>query len=168
MYGNFFVKNLKPFDQENKILEIIKSSIDDKVWWTAKNNNGVLTFVKDKPLGSFYLARLKRFPEIVNELLKVYPETIVENSYITKCLPRYNMIPHIDPNRNTAIVIPLGSNKGKISFYKNKYKLYTHVYKGPTLTKVNILHSAENNSDETRYGITLEVPGSYYKNYLKY
>lgn len=168
MYGRFFAKDLKPFSQEDKVLDIIKSA-GDKVWWTAKNNDdGSLTFVKDKPDGGFYLSRLKRFPVIVEEILKIYPEAMIENSYVTRCLPYYKMVPHIDPNRHTAIIIPLGNNKGKISFYKNKIKLYTHTYVGPALTRVDILHSAENYSDEMRYGITIEVPGSYYKNYLNY
>ena len=78
------------------------------------------------------------------------------------------MVPHIDPNRTTAIIIPLGNNKGKISFYFKKFKLFTYTYKSPTLTRVNILHSAENDSDQIRYSVTLEVPGSYWTNVIKY
>jgi hypothetical protein len=74
------------------------------------------------------------------------------------------MIPHIDANRTTALIIPLGFNKGKISFYLGKKKIYTHVYNNPTLTRVNILHSAENDSTENRYSITIELAGSYWKN----
>lgn len=168
MYGQLFAKNLAPFEQEERVLETIVSA-GDKIWWTARNNaDGSLTFVKDKPAGGFYLARLKRFPDIIAELLKIYPDAMIDNSYITKCLPHYHMVPHIDPGRRTAIIIPLGNNKGKISFYYKGIKLYTHQYTGPALTRVNILHSAENHSDQFRYGITIEVPGSYLDNYRKY
>ena len=167
MYGKIYCKELPPLGSEESILAEIKEA-GEKIWWTARNNeDGTLTFVKDKPNGGFYLSRLKRFPKIVDAILSAYPDAIIENSYVTKCLPNYKMIPHIDPNRTTAIIIPLGENKGKISFYYKNKKLYTHTYQGPTMTRVNILHSAENDSNEDRYAITIEVPGGYFSNYLR-
>ena len=167
MYGKLYCKELDPLGSEDDILDEIKSA-GENIWWTARNNDdGTLTFVKDKPNGGFYLCRLKRFPSIISAVLKSYPDAIIENSYVTKCLPNYHMIPHIDPNRTTAIIVPLGTNKGKISFYYKKLKLYTHTYRCPTMTRVNILHSAENDSEEVRYAITIEVPGSYFSNYFK-
>lgn len=166
MFQWLFCKNLNQFDQN--FLEEIKNS-NTNVWWTAKNNSdGSLTFVKNKPEAQFYMARLKHFPKIVQKILEIYPNTIIDNSYATKCFPGYHMVPHIDPNRTTAIIVPLGTNKGKISFYKEKNKVHTHTYIGPTLTRVNILHSAENDSQEIRYSLTLEVPGSYLKNFFRY
>ncbi len=167
MYGKLYCKELDSLGCEESLLSEIKEA-GEKIWWTARNNeDGTLTFVKDKPAGGFYLARLKRFPRIVESILAAYPDAIIENSYITKCLPKYHMVPHVDPGRTTAIIIPLGENKGRISFYYKEFKLYTHTYNGPTMTRVNILHSAENDSDENRYAITIEVPGSYLSNYFK-
>lgn len=167
MYNKLFCKELPVLGCESELLEEIKGA-GDKIWWTAKNNpDGTLTFVKDKPNGGFYLSRLKRFPKLVEAILSAYPDAIIDNSYATKCLPNYRMVPHIDPNRTTAIIIPLGENKGKISFYYKNIKLYTHTYRGPTMTRVDILHSAENDSDSSRYAITIEVPGGYASNYFR-
>ena len=166
MYKHIFCKELTPIVGENEFLDSIK---DNKLWWTAKNNaDGSLTFVADKPDAGFYMSRLKRFPNIVKAVLDAYPDAMIENSYVTKCLPGYHMIPHVDANRTTAIIIPLGNNKGKISYYFKKWKIFTHTYQTPTLTRVNILHSAENDSEESRYSITIEVPGSYRTNFFKY
>jgi hypothetical protein len=166
MYKNIFCKDLPELGVEQELLSEVLDA-GDKIWWTAKNNSdGSLTFVKDKPSGGFYLSRLKRFPNAVKSILDFYPDAIIENSYFTKCLPNYTMIPHIDPGRHTAIIVPLGSNMGRISFYYKDFKLYTHTYKGPTLTRVNILHSAENTSNVPRYALTIEVPGSYFRNYI--
>ncbi len=167
MYGKLYCKELSPLGCEDSLLSEIKNA-GEKIWWTARNNpDGTLTFVKDKPDGGFYLCRLKRFPKIVEAVLSAYPDAIIENSYVTRCLPNYHMIPHIDPGRTTAIIIPLGENKGKISFYYKGLKLYTHTYRGPTMTRVNILHSAENDSESDRYAITIEVPGGYAYNYFR-
>ncbi len=166
MYNKIFCKELNSIGDESEFLDSVK---DNKLWWTAKNNeDNSLSFVADKPDAGFYMSRLKRFPNIVKFVLDAYPDAIIQNSYVTKCLPGYHMIPHIDANRTTAIVIPLGSNKGKISFYFKKWKILTHTYRSPTLIRVNMLHSAENDSTEDRYSITVEVPGSYLENYFKY
>ena len=164
MYSKLFCKEISPIDCEQEFLETIKSA-GDKIWWTAKNNpDGSLTFVKNKPNAGFFMARLTKFPSIADRIKTLYPTANLENSYATKCLPGYHMIPHIDANRTTALIIPLGLNKGKISFYLGKKKIYTHTYNNPTLTRVNILHSAENDSVENRYSITIELTGSYWKN----
>jgi hypothetical protein len=166
MYSKLFCKELAPIGNEG---EFIDSIAKNKMWWTAKNNDdGSLTFVADKPNAGFYMARLKKFPNIVNAVLEAYPDAIIDNSYVTKCLPGYHMVPHVDANRTTAIIIPLGDNKGKISYYFKNYKIFTHTYRGPTLTRVNMLHSAENDSEKNRYSITIEVPGSYRSNFFKY
>jgi len=164
MYSKIFCKELAPIGNEQEFLDSIKAN---KMWWTAKNNDdGSLTFVADKPNAGFYMARLKKFPNIVKAVLEAYPDAMIDNSYVTKCLPHYHMIPHVDANRTTAIIVPLGNNKGKISFYYKKFKLYTHTYRAPTMTRVNMLHSAENDSDEDRYSITIEVPRGYLANYF--
>jgi hypothetical protein len=64
--------------------------------------------------------------------------------------------------------VPLGHNKGKLSYYVMGKKILTHVYTGPVLSKVNWYHSAENDSVDIRYSITLEIPGSFLSNYFKY
>lgn len=166
MIDSLFFKRLGCEVPEQEWLEQIKNS-KQNIWWTAVNQpDGTLKFVIDKPNSQFYLAKLVKFPNIVEHLQSLFPDLIVENSYITKCAPHYHMVPHIDPGRQTAIIIPLGHNKGKLSFYFFGKKVYSLDYSGPTLTRVNINHSAENDSDDIRYGITIEVPGSYFTNYL--
>lgn len=166
MYNRFFCKALKDFDQD--WLSQIASSTE-KIWWTAKNNaDGSLIFVKNKPNARFYMAKLHHFPNIVDKILEQYPYAMIKNSYVTKCFPGHHMVPHIDPNRTTAIIVPLGNNKGKLSYYLWNKKIMTHAYKGPVLSRVNWMHSAENDSDQIRYGLTLEVPGSYLSNFFKY
>jgi hypothetical protein len=165
-----FYKHLKQFDvPEELFLKEIKSS-KNKLWFTAKNNsdNYDLNFVKDKPDGAFYLSRLKNFPNICEYIEKNIPNVIVKNSYVTKCNPRYAMNKHIDTNRETAIIIPLGENKGILNYYYKDFLISTCVYKGPTLSRVNVVHSAVNTSDEYRYSITVEISGSYFNNFFKY
>jgi hypothetical protein len=152
---------------ENQFLdEILKTRA---VWFTAINNDdGSLTFVKDKPDGQFYMARLTKFKNLSKTISTLYPTANQENSYVTKCLPGYHMIPHKDANRETALIIPLGKNKGKISYYLFGHKIITHTYTGPLLSRVDVNHSAENDSEEIRYSITLEIPGSYCSNLIKF
>jgi hypothetical protein len=164
----FFYKNLKSFSvPEDEFLDEIKSS--DVVWFTAKNqDNYDLNFVKDKSNGNFYLSKLKNFPKIKEFVEKNIPNSVVKNSYITRCNPRYTMEKHIDANRETAIIIPLGSNKGILNFYYKNIIISSCKYRGPILSRVDVIHSAENTSDEVRYSISVEVTGSYFHNFFKY
>ncbi len=168
MISYFFAKHLNYNINEDLCYNEI-SSAPRKYWFTAKNeDDGSLKFVSDKEDCQFYVARITKFPDTLNEVLKFVPDIMIKNSYVTKCAPGYSMEPHIDPNRETAIIIPLGNNKGDISFYYGGKKVYTYDYKGPTLTRVGINHSATNPSTtDYRYGITVEVPGSYLANFLK-
>ena len=168
MISYLFAKQLDyNIDEDICYNEII--SAPRKFWFTAKNKeDGKLQFVGDKEDCQFYVAKIAKFPNTLNEILKYIPDVMVKNSYVTKCAPGYSMEPHIDPNRETAIIIPLGSNKGNISFFYRGSRIYTYAYKGPTLTRVGIYHSATNPSvTDYRYGITVEVPGSYLANFLK-
>ena len=162
-----FLKELNFQVNEQTCYEEIVSK-GKSIWFTAKNNpGGSLEFVKDKEGCQFYLARLSKFPLTLAEIKKHIPDVNVENSYVTKCFPGYSMIPHKDANRSTAIIMPLGNNKGKIDFFLFGKKVHTHIYTGPTLTRVDINHSAVNASDTIRYSITVEVPNSYLNNYFK-
>lgn len=154
---------------EDVFLNEIKNS-KNKIWFTAKSNdkNYDLNFVKNKSNGSFYLSRLKNFPLISEFIEKNIPNVILKNSYVTKCDPGYSMEKHIDTGRETAIIIPLGNNKGLLNYYYKNFLVSTCRYKGPTLSRVNVVHSATNNSNEFRYSITVEVSGSYLKNFFKY
>ncbi len=160
-----FYYKLKKFNiqlEETFLEEILATR---SIWFTAVNNpDGSLTFVKDKPDGQFYMARLTKFKKLSKTLAQLFPTANQENSYVTKCLPGYHMVPHKDANRQTALIIPLGKNKGKLSYYFFGKKLLTHNYTGPLLSRVDIDHSAENDSDQIRYSITLEMPGSYLSN----
>lgn len=168
MFSSLFLKPLGISIDEVSCLKEIESK-GRAVWFTAKNNaDGSLDFVKDKEDCQFYLGRIKKFPNTLAEVQKVIPDLIVENSYVTKCFPGYTMIPHIDAGRKTAIIIPLGDNKGNISFYLAGKKVHTHTYHGATMTRVDVMHSAENPSDKIRYSITVEIPGAYLRNYLRY
>lgn len=167
MLSFLFLKELEfQLDEQACYDEIISKG--RSVWFTAKNNpDGSLEFVKDKEGCQFYLGRLSKFPVTLSEVSKYIPDVNVENSYVTKCLPGYSMVPHKDANRSTAVIMPLGDNKGKIDFFICGKKVHTHVYSGPTLTRVDVDHSAVNTSNKIRYGITVEVPGSYLSNRLK-
>lgn len=167
MFSKIFCKEVSPIDCEDEFLNLVKAA-GEKIWWTAVNNpDGSLTFVKTKPNAGFFMARITKFPKIAEKIREMYPTVVLENSYITKTLPGYHMIPHVDANRTTALIIPLGQNKGKISFYYRDKKVYTHSYQQPTLTRVSVLHSAENDSSENRYSITIELSGSYWLNLFK-
>lgn len=164
-----FYKHLTGFSfPEDEFLESIIDS-NKKLWFAAKNEkNYELKFVKDKKDCGFYLARIKNFSNIVQSVCRCIPNAIIENSYITKCSPGYAMEKHIDSNRKTAIIIPLGKNKGILNFYYKKFKISTCRYRGPTLTRVDIVHSAVNVSEDYRYSITIEIAESYFRNFFKY
>lgn len=160
------IKNFDSALEEEFLNEILTTKA---VWFTAVNHDdGSLTFVKDKPDAKFYMARLTKFKNLSKIISKLYPTANQENSYVTKCLPGYHMIPHKDANRETALIIPLGNNKGKLSYYFFGKKVITHNYKKPLLSRVDLFHSAENDSDQVRYSITLELPGSYFSNLISF
>ena len=165
----FLYKKLNSISQETEELfltEVLNSKV---VWFTAVNlPGGALEFVRDKPDAQFFMARLTKFKQLSKIISEKYPEANLENSYATRCFPGYHMIPHIDANRQTALIIPLGTNKGKLSYYFFGKKLISHTYTGPLLSRVDRYHSAENDSPDIRYSITLESPGSFITNYLKY
>ena len=165
----FFFKKLNPIgpEVENMLLSEVLST--KSIWFTAKNlDDGSLEFVLNKPDGQFYMSRLTKFTNLIDKITELYPEANLKNSYITRCMPGYHMVPHIDANRKTALIIPLGNNKGKLSYYVFGTKIMTHTYTGPLLSRVDRYHSAENDSPNIRYSITLEIPGSFLSNYFKY
>jgi len=166
MFGTLLTKNLTPLAStlEDAFLEEIKNS-KSYYWITADGMpDGSIGFMKDREGAGFFTARLKRFPKIVEVIKQLYPHVNVNNSYVTKMLPRYVMKMHIDKNRDTAILIPLGSNKGQLTHAMYGFKFNTHTYTGPTLARVDIPHSANNSSDEIRYALTLETPGTFKEN----
>jgi len=170
MFSKSFIKPLSLIDYhiEQDFIDEIKDA-KKSAWMTAvQHKDGSIDFVKDKPNAGFFTARLKKFPNIVKMISNVYPDVVIEHSYVTKLLPGYRMLPHIDKNRDTAILIPLGDNKGEIEFRVLGFKIHTHQYNGPTLARVDIVHSANNTSDEIRYALTLEVPGTFKENLDKY
>lgn len=133
-----------------------------------QNADGSITFIHDKPDAGFFIARLKKFPNIVRQVLDLFPEVVIENSYATKLMPGYNMLSHVDKNRTTAIIVPLGLNKGELVHKIFGFTVNTHLYTSPTLSRVDVHHGANNNSDQIRYALTVEVPGTFYQNYSKY
>lgn len=167
MLSHIFCKPLKDQDPDfDYMSEVLSKKV---IWWTAVDNpDGSLTFVKNKPDAKFFMTRITSFPKILEKMKSMYPEMVIETSYVTKCMPNYSMVPHVDANRSTAIITPIGPNKGNLSFYLANKKVYTHVYTGPVLARISAMHSAENYSPDIRYSITIGMPGTYWQNYLKY
>lgn len=166
MFGNLLTYNLKPIDSvvEDDFITDIKNS-RNSIWIAADGmSDGTIGFVRDKGNAGFLTAKLKRFPNIVTMIRQLYPNVNIDNSYVTQLKPRYVMKMHTDKNRDTAILLPLGLNKGELTHSLLGFKFNTHVYAGPTLARVDIPHSASNTSDEIRYALTLEVPGSFREN----
>lgn len=162
-----FYYKLKNFDTALEDVFLNEILNTRSIWFTALNNpDGSLTFVKDKPDGKFYMARLTKFKKLSAKITELFPTANQDNSYVTKCLPGYHMVPHKDANRQTALIIPLGTNKGKLSYYLFGQKILTHSYTGPLLSRVDVDHSAENDSEDIRYSITLELPGTYLSNLI--
>lgn len=171
MFSTSFFKTITPISPmiEQTFIEEIES-VNSKVWFSAlQHPDGSIDFVKNNPNSGFYTATLRRFPNIVNYISQQYPDVVIKNSYVTKMLPGYCMKPHIDKNRDTVILMPLGENKGEIDFYILNFKCHTHVYTCPILARVDKLHAANNTSTDTiRYALTLEIPGTYNENKHKY
>lgn len=170
MLSSLFFKPLKslPIEVEQSFTEEIVNS-RKSIWLSARQHDGgSIDFVKENTESGFYTARLKRFPNIVQYLRLHYPDVVIEHSYVTKLLPGYHMKPHIDKNRDTAILMPLGTNKGEIEFYQFGIKIHTHEYNSPIIARVDKVHGANNTSDDIRYALTLEVSGLFKENKDKY
>jgi hypothetical protein len=113
------------------------------------------------------VAKLIKFPITLDEVKKIIPDVIVENSYILRLPPNQTQHPHVDIGRKTTINVPLGENKGSISYFLFNRKIFTYEYTGPTLTRVNFKHSGINTSTtDFRYLISIDIPGNYFKNFL--
>ena len=164
----YFKKLSSKLNEDFALNEIMSCS--KNVWWGASDEykNGTPVFNKGTTQTKFFMSRIENFPDLTAELIKLYPCIVVKNSYVTKCKPRYQMIPHIDKGRSTAIIMPLGKNKGQLCFYQGSQVVRTVNYTSPILANVSKMHSAINNSDTDRYSITIEVSGSYYLNLVKY
>lgn len=166
MFSNLLTYNLKPISpalEEDFIMDIKNGR--QSMWIAADGMpDGSIGFIRDKGNAGFLTAKLKRFPNIVTMISQLYPNVNIDNSYVTQLKPRYVMKMHIDKNRDTAILLPLGSNKGELTHSLFGIKFNTHVYTGPALARVDVPHSASNTSDEIRYALTLEVPGSFREN----
>lgn len=162
----FFKKlNSISLDDETMFLDEIQSS--KPLWMTANQKDDKnIDFIKDKPNAGFFICRLKRFPKTVERLVELFPNANIDNSYITKLLPGYRMLPHKDKNRYVAAIIPLGNNKGEINYYVFNKIVCHHEYDGPILSRVDVDHSAYNSSNTERLSITLEIKGSYFENYF--
>ena len=166
MLSNLLIKNISKLDSEleEAFITDIKNS-KSYIWITADGlSDGTIGFIKNKPDAGFFTAKLKRFQNIIKTVNKLYPTVNINNSYVTKLMPHYIMKTHIDKNRTTAILIPLGCNKGILTHSLYGIQINTHIYDGPTLARVDIPHSATNTSNEIRYALTLEVPGTFKEN----
>lgn len=166
MLSSLFLKPLQaiPHEVESSFIEEITSA-RKTVWLSAlQHDDGSIDFVKENTNSGFFTARLKRFPNIVKYLILHYPNINIENSYVTRLLPGYHMKPHIDKNRDTAILMPLGENKGEIDFYQFGFKIHKHIYNSPILARVDKVHGANNTSTTDRYALTLEVVGTFKEN----
>lgn len=162
-----FIKELNfKIDEELCYNEI--SNAANSVWIsTVATENDGFEFIREKSNSNFFVGKLHRFPKTLLEIQNQNIEFNLEKSYITKCNPRYISTLHIDKGRNSAIIIPIGRNKGEIIFKPADDIEYRHTYTGPTLTKVDIPHGPINTSDSIRYSITLDIPGDYAENYNK-
>lgn len=167
MISSLFIKKLS-YDIDEKICYDEVLSKPEKVWlsvdYTSKNND--IKFIRKK-VNYAHIAKLIRFPITITEILKYVPDAIIENSYILKISPNECLDPHFDIGRKSTINIPLGENKGSISYFIFNKKIFTYDYEGPTLTRVNFKHSGINNSPtEFRYLISVDIPGGYFKNFF--
>ena len=71
------LKNLNP-DLESEFLSEVLST--KSVLFTAKNlEDGSLEFVLNKPNGQFYMSRLTRFTNLVDNISEMYPEENLKN-----------------------------------------------------------------------------------------
>lgn len=162
-----FIKELNFKIDEDLCYDEI-SNASDSVWIsTLATGKDGFEFTRDKTNCNFFVGKLYRFPKTLQEIKNQNIEFNLEKSYITRCNPRYISTLHIDKGRTSAIIIPIGQNKGEIVFKLSNDFEYKHTYTGPTLTKVDIPHGPINTSDSIRYSITLDIPGDYTENYNK-
>ena len=169
MLDFLFYKKLNSISEDDESMFLSEIQNSKPLWMTANQKDDKnIDFIKDKPNAGFFICRLKRFPKITERLLELFPEANIDNSYITKLLPGYRMLPHKDKNRFVAVIVPLGTNKGEINYYVYDKIVCHHRYFGPILSRVDVDHSASNDSDTDRLSITLEIKGSYIENWLRF
>ncbi len=126
--------------------------------WNFKNYDKDRTITsidwgKSSEIGVFSL----RFTKHQDTILKAIPQLKdikfdAKKSHITKTLPQGGLPWHKDYKRSKALLIPIGTNKGKI-LYKN----FSFKYEGPTYITTNVLHRTKNDSNINRYTIQLHI-----------
>ena len=154
----FLIKRIPYKLNEDALLRIITKIVNWTPWViTRKNKWGHINFdyKGDETNCKMYSAFLSDYWDL---LLAVEPRLLqlnpnLKKSWITKMEPGGGIFPHIDHERTSSTVIPLGSNKGKVGFHLH-YTLppvISYNYRGPTIIRTNITHSAYNTSNEDRY-----------------
>ena len=154
----FLIKRFQYRVNEEALLRIITKITDWNPWViTRKDKWGHINFdYKGASTNcKMYSAFLSDYWPL---LLAVEPRLSqfnpnLKKSWIVKMESGGGIFPHIDYQRNSSTVIPLGDNKGKVGFHLH-YTLPPFIsfkYLGPTIIRTNITHSAYNTSNEDRY-----------------
>jgi hypothetical protein len=154
----FLIKRFQHRVNDEALLRIITKITDWNPWViTRKNKWGHINFdYKGTSTNcKMYSAFLSDYWPL---LLSVEPRLSqfnpnLKKSWIVKMGPGGGIFPHIDYQRNSSTVIPLGDNKGNVGFHLH-YSLPSFIsfkYLGPTIIRTNITHSAYNTSNEDRY-----------------
>jgi hypothetical protein len=164
-----YYKKIKPICTFREELEYIKL-IEERhaPWFMGIGDQANFKIVRSRIVDPFGFANLKYFPDIANRVSEKIPEAIIEHSYVSRTMPFKELERHVDKNRKAAIIVPLGPYKGSITYYPFDKYTHSHNYTGPVLSRVDVPHSVQNNSDSIRYSLTIEIPGSYWKNLFKY
>ena len=154
----FLIKKINYKLNEEVLLSLI-TTIDEWTPWviTRKNKWGHINFdyngakTNCKMYSAFLSDYWDLFLSVEPRLSQFNPN--LKKSWITKTKPGGGIFPHIDHQRKSNLLIPLGKYKGKVNFHLH----YTHppfrtyAYTGPTIIRTNVTHSAYNTSSEDRY-----------------
>ena len=143
---------------DDALLKIITKITDWTPWViTRKDKLGHINFNYngEQTNCGMYSAFLSDYWDL---LLSVSPDLEkfkpnLKKSWITKTIPNGGIFPHIDYQRRSSTLLPLGKNKGVVNYHFH-YSLppfCTIKYKGPTRIRTNITHSSINKSTEPRF-----------------
>jgi hypothetical protein len=152
-------KTIKLDIDEQAIIKVLSNELRGWVGFSLDTENSSLQIGRVSE-GGYYAKRWTQ----VEEKLKPYIDLSQidfdpEKSLVSKTGPGGFAKPHYDLGRSVALLIPLGDNKGKLTFHMpyRHLPIWQHQYTGPTLIRSTVLHSMLNTSKKERYCIQLHI-----------
>lgn len=152
-------KTIKIDMDEEAIIKVLSSELRGWIGFSLDLNNSSLQIGRVSE-GGYYAKRWTQVEEKIKPYIDLsHVNFDPEKSLVSKTGPGGFARPHVDLERSRALLIPLGDNKGRLTFHipYKRLPIWQHHYTGPTLIRSNVLHSMVNDSEKERYCMQLHI-----------